>query len=345
VICYRYSGRQTAWGVRLRWSLLVAPNLKGEEATLYDRKRREFLTLLSAAGVAWPLAGRAQEKGRMRRIGVLLNEAEPKSYVDAFEKALQTLGWRNGENLRLDIRWNAGDPERMQSYAADLVAMAPDLIVSTSTGNLRALMEATRTIPIVFLQVSDPVAQGFVSNLAHPGGNITGFSAFQMPMGGKWVDLLGVGLCDASAVIQRKMYRVGTAYCVNANVGRVGIVATRKLRFSCTRCCGLARSSQPGHGRRHRRPRPNIGGLTFWLILAPGYGHGGTCGALEQADLRHEFGWVPDRYHRAADCAALQLSRVIEHTIGMIATRNASCMTITVPHTTGDRKPRVATAV
>jgi putative ABC transport system substrate-binding protein len=152
-------------------------------------KRRDFIALLSGVA-AWPLTTRAQQPERMRRIGILLNEAEPKFYVDAFVKVLQTLGWHDGRNLRLDIRWNAGDPERIRSYAVELVAMAPDLIVSSSTGILQALMRATRTIPIVFLQVSDPVAQGFVSNLAHPGGNITGFSAYELSMGAKWVDLL-----------------------------------------------------------------------------------------------------------------------------------------------------------
>ena len=153
-------------------------------------RRRDFIALAGGAFVAWPFAARAQQGERVRRIGVLLNEAEPKSYVDAFVKTLQTLGWHDGQNLRFDFRWNTGDAERMRSHAEELVAIAPNLIVSTSTGNLQALMRATRTIPIVFLQVSDPVAQGFVSNLAHPGGNITGFSAFEIPMGAKWVDLL-----------------------------------------------------------------------------------------------------------------------------------------------------------
>jgi putative ABC transport system substrate-binding protein len=106
-------------------------------------KRREFIRLLGGVA-AWPLGARAQQE-RVRRIGILLNEAEPKSYVDAFVKVLQTLGWHEGRNLRLDIRWKAGDPERIRSYAEELVAMAPDLIVSSSTGILQALMRSTRT--------------------------------------------------------------------------------------------------------------------------------------------------------------------------------------------------------
>jgi putative ABC transport system substrate-binding protein len=157
-------------------------------------RRRDFIMLFGGAAVAWPLAVRAQQPERVRRIGVLMNNVPTellyKSLIDTFVTTLQALGWRDGQNLRLDIRWSEGDPERIRSYAEELVAMAPDLLVSSSTANLQALLRATRTIPIVFLQVSDPVAQGLVSNLAHPGGNITGFTAFELPMGAKWLDLL-----------------------------------------------------------------------------------------------------------------------------------------------------------
>jgi putative ABC transport system substrate-binding protein len=108
-----------------------------------------------------------------------------RSYADIFVKTLQTLGWRDSQNLRLDVRWSAGDPKLIHYYAEELVATAPDLIVSASTANLQALLQATNSIPIVFLEVSDPVAQGFVSNLAHPGGNVT-----ELSMGGKWIELL-----------------------------------------------------------------------------------------------------------------------------------------------------------
>ena len=157
-------------------------------------RRRDFITLIGGGVAAWPLAARAQKPGPTRRVAVLMNDkpTEPQfqSDVDIFIKTLQTLGWRDGQNLRLDIRWSAGDPELIRFYAKELVEIAPDLIVSSSTANLTALLEVSHKIPIVFLLVSDPVAQGFVSNLAHPGGNITGFSAFEFSMGGKWLDLL-----------------------------------------------------------------------------------------------------------------------------------------------------------
>ena len=113
-----------------------------------------------------------------------------RSYVDTFQKTLQTLGWRDSQNLRLDTRWIAGDPERIRPFAEELVATAPDVILASGTADLKAVLRATRTIPIVFVQVSDPVAQGFVSDLAHPGGNMTGFGAYEFAMGAKWVDLL-----------------------------------------------------------------------------------------------------------------------------------------------------------
>jgi putative tryptophan/tyrosine transport system substrate-binding protein len=150
-------------------------------------KRREFITLLGGAA-AWPIPASAQQ---FRRVGVLVNSgATDPSYVAAFVQALRKLGWIDGQNLRLDIRWFEGDPGRGQAFATELVAIAPDLILTASTANLAALQRATRIIPIVFLQVSDPVAQGFVTSLARPGGNITGFTAFEFSMGPKWLDLL-----------------------------------------------------------------------------------------------------------------------------------------------------------
>jgi putative tryptophan/tyrosine transport system substrate-binding protein len=155
--------------------------------------RREFITLLSGV-VAWPGVARAQQGGKIRRVGMLMNSnpdnPDAVSYEAAFAKGLQSLGWKEGQNLRLDLRWTAGDPNLMNNYAAELVGFAPDVLVSASTVNLAVLQRLTHTIPIVFLEVSDPVAQGFVSNLARPGGNITGFAAFEFSMGGKWLDLL-----------------------------------------------------------------------------------------------------------------------------------------------------------
>jgi len=157
-------------------------------------RRRDFFALLSGAATAWPLAVQAQQPDRVRRVGVLMNNkpTDPVylSYYTDLTQTLQKLGWRDGQNIRLDVRWSAGDPQLIHYFADELVAMTPDLIGASSTANLAAVLRATHTIPIVFVQVSDPVAQGFVPNLAHPGGNITGLTAYELAMGGKWLDLL-----------------------------------------------------------------------------------------------------------------------------------------------------------
>jgi putative ABC transport system substrate-binding protein len=157
-------------------------------------KRRAFITVLGGAAAAWPLAARAQQAERMRRVGVLMNVTESDrrygSYLVAFQQALRGFGWIDGQTIRVEVRWSAGDPERALANAPELVALAPDVILLASTLNLTALQRTTRTIPVVFVLVSDPIAQGFVSNLAHPGGNITGFSQYESALGSKWVDLL-----------------------------------------------------------------------------------------------------------------------------------------------------------
>jgi putative ABC transport system substrate-binding protein len=157
-------------------------------------KRREFLTLLGGVAVAWPLAARAQQPERMRRIGVLmaLAESDPqlKTWLTAFEEGLQKLGWSQGRNLHIDYRWAGGDEQRLRTYAAELVGAAPDVLFAAATPALVALNRETRSLPIVFVQVSDPVQLGFVASLARPGGNITGFTTYEFSIGGKWLELL-----------------------------------------------------------------------------------------------------------------------------------------------------------
>jgi len=130
----------------------------------------------------------------MRRVGVLMNgnESDPifRAYAAAFVQMLQRLGWREGQNLRIDLRWPSADPERIGAYAAELVGLTPNVILCSGSGSLAALLRTTSSVKAVFVLVSDPVAQGFVTNLAHPGGNVTGFSAFEPSMAGKWLDLL-----------------------------------------------------------------------------------------------------------------------------------------------------------
>jgi putative tryptophan/tyrosine transport system substrate-binding protein len=157
------------------------------------RDRREFITLLGGAAAAWPLATWAQDN-RMRRIGVLMNlasdDAEGQARLAAFHQGLQQLGWTVGRNVQIDYRWGAGDADRIRKFAAELVALAPDVILSTGSPSAAALQQATRTVPIVFVTVVDPVSSGFVDSLARPGGNITGFSLYEYSISGKWLELL-----------------------------------------------------------------------------------------------------------------------------------------------------------
>ena len=156
-------------------------------------KRREFITLLGGAA-AWPLAARAQQRERMRRIGLLLNlgsdDQEGQTRNAAFLQALQELGWTVGRNIRIDYRWGAGNAELYRKHAADLVALAPDIILTNGTSTIGPVLQTTRTVPIVFVNVTDPVAGGFMESLARPGGNATGFASAEYGMAGKWLELL-----------------------------------------------------------------------------------------------------------------------------------------------------------
>ena len=157
-------------------------------------KRREFITLLGGAAATWPLAARAQQAERMRRIAVLMNNAEDdpegQARVRAFHQAMNDLGWTDGRNVRIDIRWAAGDADRFRAHAAELVGLGPDVIVANSNIAVTAVQRVTATIPRVFFIGVDPIDSGFVSNLARPGANITGFTTFEPEMGGKWLELL-----------------------------------------------------------------------------------------------------------------------------------------------------------
>jgi putative tryptophan/tyrosine transport system substrate-binding protein len=156
-------------------------------------RRREFIAGLGSA-VAWPLAARAQQSERMRRIGVLIDwaEADPeaKAALSALSRGLSELGWTDGRDVRMDVRFGSGDIDRMRSLAKELVDLQPDAILASSTPATAALQRVTRTIPIVFVTVGDPIGPGFVASLPHPGGNITGFTNFEASMGGKWLELL-----------------------------------------------------------------------------------------------------------------------------------------------------------
>jgi putative tryptophan/tyrosine transport system substrate-binding protein len=157
-------------------------------------KRREFITFVGGAAAAWPVVARAQQGERMRRIAVLMNtsadDSMGQSWNAAFVQGLQQLGWVIGSNIRIEYRWGAGDTERFRKYAAELVALSPDVILGTAASVVGALEQASRTIPIVFVTTIDPVGSGLVAGLAHPGGNATGFASIEFSLSAKLLELL-----------------------------------------------------------------------------------------------------------------------------------------------------------
>ena len=157
-------------------------------------RRREFITFFGVAALAGPRAARAQQADRVRRVGVLMSRAagdpEEQARFAGFLQGLQKLGWTDGRNVRIDYRWAAADADRSRTYAAELVALAPDVILASGSTSVAALLQTTRTVPIVFVNVIDPVGAGYVARLARPGGNATGFTAFEYSLSGKWLELL-----------------------------------------------------------------------------------------------------------------------------------------------------------
>jgi putative ABC transport system substrate-binding protein len=197
-------------------------------------KRREFITLLGSATAILPVAARAQQNDRVRRIGVLMGFAENDEvwqvYLAAFRQRLQALGWTDGRNLRIDYRFTGESTERMRIAAKELVAVAPDVIFVSTNPAVSALMQATRTIPIVFTWVSDSAGSGFVASLARPGGNVTGFHNFEPALGGKWLELL--------KQIAPRVRRAGVVHVpeIAANVAflRVAETASASLGMTAT---------------------------------------------------------------------------------------------------------------
>jgi ABC-type uncharacterized transport system substrate-binding protein len=156
--------------------------------------RREFVVGLGGAAVAWPVGARAQQTDRVRRVGILMSAAESDNDAQAgiavFRQTLDQSGWSGGRNLRIESRWGDADPVRIAALAKELVALSPDILVAYATPAVKALQQETRSIPIVFLTVTDPLGQGLVASLAHPGGNITGFAVFEFSLGSKWLEIL-----------------------------------------------------------------------------------------------------------------------------------------------------------
>lgn len=180
-------------------------------------RRRDFITAVAASTLAWPLAAGAQQREKMRRVGVLMtlaaDDPEGLARVTAFAQRLQELGWRDGRDVRIDYRWAAADAASSHRQAQELLTLAPDVIIAVATPNVVALQQATRTVPIVFVGVTDPVGAGLVESLAHPGGNTTGFSIFEYSISGKWLELLReiAPRVERVAVIRDPLLTSGTA--------------------------------------------------------------------------------------------------------------------------------------
>src|SRR5437588_12769581 len=156
-------------------------------------RRREFITLSAAAAAAWPLTARAQKSERMRRVGVLssltADDPEGQTRIKTFRDTLEGLGWIEGRNLKMDVHWSGGDPKDLRSKAADFAADAPDVILGAGNSSIAVLLQATHSVPVVFVTATDPVGAGFINSLARPGGNATGFLAFDYSISSKWLEL------------------------------------------------------------------------------------------------------------------------------------------------------------
>jgi putative ABC transport system substrate-binding protein len=156
-------------------------------------RRREFIAILGGAAAGWPLAAHAQ-RNKVRRVGVLMNgaadETDRQVFLTEFVSALRGLGWVEGKSVHIDVRWNVGNADLARTYAAQLIGLMPDALFVASTTNLKVMLQATNTIPVVFIQITDPVAQGLVPNLTRPGGNVTGFYGTEFSIASKWMELL-----------------------------------------------------------------------------------------------------------------------------------------------------------
>jgi len=185
--------RPADWGVVTFPTLRRARSRWGAGQMVIEIGRRQFILALGGVAVAWPLAARAQS-GPMRRVGMLMSLAaddpEAKLFVAAFIQGLQQLGWIDGRNVRIDTRWGAGDADRYRIYAAELVALAPDVVLATTSSMVLAFQQLSRSMPIVFVNIIDPVGGGMIASLARPGGNATGFTGMEYGNSGKWLELL-----------------------------------------------------------------------------------------------------------------------------------------------------------
>jgi putative ABC transport system substrate-binding protein len=194
-------------------------------------KRRDFITLLAGAAAAWPLAVRAQQSEGLRRIGVLMgaaSDSEGQARARILEQGLDRLGWMTGQNLRIDYRWGARDnPPQARIYAAELIALGPNVIVTQGSQNSEAVLKETRNIPIIFVEASDPMSSGLVPSMAHPGGNVTGFTNFEFSIGSKWLEILKEVASDIKRVLVLQGLDIGNQgflRSIQAAASSLGIV-------------------------------------------------------------------------------------------------------------------------
>ena len=318
--------------------------------------RRETITLLGGA-VAWPIAARAQS---VRRVGVLMSgvatNSRLQSYLAAFMQAMGQLGWNEGQNARIDVRWSAGDADLARTYAAQLIGLMPDVILSVTTTNLKVIREATSTLPIVFVSVSDPVVQGFVASMARPGGNLTGFTPFEFSIGGKWLDLLkemAPGLARVAVMYnpetspQSKFFTPAIETAARSLGVEATVAEVQKTGDIEPAIASLAR--QPNGGLilptdtfvalryplivelalRHRLP--TIGAQSADFAIAGGLMYYGTATTSTPQQMRQAAGYV-DRILRGAKPGDLPIQRADKYTL-VINLKTAKALGLQVPLT------------
>jgi putative ABC transport system substrate-binding protein len=217
-------------------------------------RRRDYIKAIAGLAVSWPIAALGQQPGEhVRRIGVLMNfadDAEGQTRISTFVQALERLGWTEGRNVGIDIRWTPGDIKLGHRYAAELVALAPDVILASSAPVVEALQQATSTIPIVFVTVTDPVGAGLVTSLARPGGNTTGFSLFEYGISAKWLELLKEiePRVTRAAILRDPTVAVG--------IGQLGAMqSVARSGWNCFRLTSATRVRSSAPWRRSRAPR------------------------------------------------------------------------------------------
>jgi putative ABC transport system substrate-binding protein len=316
-------------------------------------KRREFIALVGGTAAAWPLAAQAQQAERMRRIGVLIGvnagDAQGQALVAAFLQGLQQLGWTEGRNVRFDIRWGAGNAADARKYAAELVALAPDVILPVGSASVGPLLETTRTVPIVFVIVPDPVGAGVVDSLSHPGGNATGFMMFEYSLCGKWLELLkeiAPGVTRA-AVVRDAAITAGigqfaviqsVAPAVGVEVSPVGMRDATEIERAITAFAqsangGLILTSSPLSGVHHdliitlaaRYKLPAIYDTRFYVAAGGLISYGPNF----PDEVRHAAGYV-DRILKGAKPADLPVQAPTKYEL-VVNLKTAKALGLAVP--------------